>query len=351
MKRILLLTNYKGVFSSKYAAVPYRSGMDPARLADAFERHGFRAEFETYRRIDFRTTDFAGLPVLYTSSEDVGGHYKDYVEDVLWGLEKAGARLVPRLECFRAHHNKVFMEILRDRLAMDGTRTLRSYHFGTLEDLEAEIGRMPFPCVIKRSAGFGSRGVRLGRSPEELLRHAARLSRTPDWGGELWDIARRLRRRGYVGDSRHRSKFIVQTFIPGLSHDWKILVFGDRFYTLCRRNRSGDFRASGSGLLEYRQDHPDGMLDFAAAVFNACDVPNVSLDVAYDGTRFHLLEFQFVLFGTHTIDTSPFHYVRAAAGWKRIEEPSQVETEYARSVASYLVRPSGERSPQKETST
>jgi len=49
----------------------------------------------------------------------------------------------------------------------------------------------------------------------------------------------------------HRSKFIVQEFIPDLSNDWKVLVFWDKYYVLRRKNRPNDFRASGSGLFSF----------------------------------------------------------------------------------------------------
>jgi glutathione synthase/RimK-type ligase-like ATP-grasp enzyme len=281
---------------------------------------------------------FFSLPVLYTSSEDDGGHYRDYIEDVLWNLQERGARLIPPLKYFRAHHNKVFMELLRGQIPLEGARTIQTRHFGTLEDLKRHIGELPFPCVIKKAAGAGSRGVALARTPEEMLKAAARFSRTKNIPQEIIDHGRSVKHHGYVRESLYRSKFIVQTFISGLSNDWKILVYGEKYYVLYRKNRPNDFRASGSGLLEYQQELPAGMLDFAKSIYEALDVPHVSLDIAYDGETFHLIELQAVRFGTHTLDTSPFYFVKQAEQWRAVDGKSVLEEEYAASVAQFLER-------------
>ena len=139
-------------------------------------------------------------------------------------------------------------------------------------------------------------------------------------------------------ESRYRRKFIVQTFIEGLSNDWKVLVYGNRYYALCRSTRKNDFRASGSGMLEYREDIPEPVLDFAGKIYQYLDVPNASLDIAFDGEKVYLIEFQCISFGTHTLDTSPFYFQRDESGWKCVHGESEMEQVYVESVARYLYR-------------
>ena len=59
---------------------------------------------------------------------------------------------------------------------------------------------------------------------------------------ELWDWGRSFKHKAYIRDSKYRKKFIVQNFIEDLSNDWKILVFGKKYYILCRETRKNDFR-------------------------------------------------------------------------------------------------------------
>lgn len=336
MDSVTLLTDYKGHFGSKHAAVPYRSGFDRDLLARSFEALGYRADFLSFCDVDFRGRDLRGHPFLYTSAEDQGLHYKAFVEDIVLGLQAAGAWVIPNFFLLRAHHNKVFMEILRDLESPGGASSPASRSFGTLEDLRSRLGEIALPTVVKAAAGSMGKNVFLCRTRAALLRAAARVSASRHLRSDLWDLGRKLRRRGYVRESLHRRRFVVQPFLPGLTSDWKVLVYGRKFYVLMRRARPGDFRASGSGRLEFIPKVPPAVLDFAEKVFRHFAIPQISLDIAVDGDKLRLFEFQTVYFGTTTIDEAPFHFERSATGWQRIDGRSRVEEEFARSVAEHL---------------
>jgi len=116
--------------------------------------------------------------VLYQSSEDPDLRYKDYVEDVLLGLGLAGALLVPSYVHFRAHHNKVFMEILRDTSGFEAIQSIQSRVYGTCEELKAQTNSVVYPAVIKPGAGSRSYGVQLCVDQDSLLRVARLISRS-----------------------------------------------------------------------------------------------------------------------------------------------------------------------------
>ncbi len=103
-------------------------------------------------------------------------------------------------------------------------------------------------------------------------------------------------------ESRFQKKFIVQDLVPNLRNDWKVLVFADRYCILRRDNRPDDFRASGSGLFvpDKKADFPKHMLNYIKDIFNRTDVPNLSIDFAYDGTQGYILEIQAIYFGKAT---------------------------------------------------
>jgi len=230
------------------------------------------------------------------------------------------------------------MEILRDLMPIEESHFIRTRHFGTLEDLHTILPDLIFPCVVKQASGAGSHGVFLAHSAEELIKYARKISRTPYWHYEAWDVGRSLKHKGYIRESRYRRKFILQTFIVGLSNDWKVLVYGDRYYTLFRSTHKNDFRASGSGLLKYREDTPGPVLNFAREIYQYLNVPNASLDIAFDGERVYLIEFQCISFGTHTLDTSPFYFERNDSGWQCVHGKSEMEQVYVDSVVKYLQR-------------
>lgn len=335
MIRLYLLVDYKGRFGTKWAANPYRSGLDLSRLSRSLEERGIEPHFVRVSDVSFRPKEWQGRLVLYTSSEDADLHYKGFIEDILLGLQLQGAILIPRFEFFRAHHNKVFMEILRQIQGTEDMNSVRSRYFGTLEEVAAADLEFREPRVIKPAAGSLSTGVALVRSRAELLKRATSISRNREPLRTLKDKVRTLRHKDYIRDSTHRRKFVVQDFIAGLGSDWKVLIYGRKYYPLRRQVRPGDFRASGSGLFEWPADVPDQLLEFAEAVFTKLDVPFLSLDIGMREGKPLLFEFQGVHFGTRTLDGSMHYFQRSGSRWELRGGTSVLEDEFAASVAAY----------------
>lgn len=330
------LIDYKGIFGSKHCADPYRSGMDKELLTKIFYANRINIQFVNFHEIDFDKNVYKGQYFLYTSSEDHGGHYKDYIEDILLGLELSGAQLIPSFKYFRAHNNKVFMEILRDLSKLGFIKNIHSSHFGTVEDLKYIVRDLPKNIVIKSAAGAVSRGVLLSKNHKDHVKTATRLSRVFQLKFELIDQIRFILHKGYKKESLYRKKIVIQNYVEGLSEDWKVLVFGEKYYVLNRKVRKNDFRASGSGKLSFSYDLPNGLLDYAHLIYANFEVPNIGLDIAFDGKEYYLFEFQAVCFGTYTLDNSPFYYIRNSEEWKKIEGASILENEYVNSIVYFL---------------
>ncbi len=91
-------------------------------------------EIRSFVDIDFIRHSYTDSWVLYQSSEDPDLLYKGYLEDILFGMQLQGAKLIPTLEFFRAHHNKVFMEVLRNVRGPKRIQNIRAWTFGTLEE-------------------------------------------------------------------------------------------------------------------------------------------------------------------------------------------------------------------------
>ena len=334
MRKIFLITDYKKQFGSKQRAEFYMSGFNKKLLSQRFEDLGYDAEYIEFTDVDFRAGDFNNQLVNYTSSEDPGLHYKNYIEDIIYGLHLHGAILLPEYKYLRATNNKVFMEILRDLSNLTEIKNIRTRTFGTVAELERRAEDGSF--VIKPSAGAMSRGVLLSKNKNELIRKAKKISRTRFLYSELWDLKNKIKHRKYIPHSLYRSKFIVQNFVQPLDNDWKVLVYGDKYYALNRKTRKNDFRASGSGLFHYSKELPEGLLDFARIIYKAMNVPQLSMDIAYDGREYYLLEFQAVYFGTKTLEFAEFYFQGSNSSWKTINGKSELEKVYAESIDHYI---------------
>ncbi len=331
---ILLLLDYRFQFFSSSLQRGY--GLDILRICTELERLRYTVSVKQFGEIDFQNANYKGVFVLYQSSEDTALKYKDYIEDVLLGLTLQGAILVPRLDYFRAHHNKVYMEILRAVLGNDSVKTLTSQCFGTYEEYEKFCVHKTFPIVFKPSAGARSHEVLIARNQKEADVCARKLSATPS----LFNLAllwkNRFDRKGFLPISNHRQKFIVQPYIPNLAGDYKILVYGEKYFVLFRENRPNDFRASGGGRLSFPKVVSAEILHFAKQVYENFSAPFISIDVGYDDSVCYLFEFQFVLFGQYAIEQSEWHYEQTESSWIRVDGRSVAEKELAKSAHYHI---------------
>ena len=340
MKKIFAIIDYKGHFGSKWEAKPYRSGFDKSLLTEACNKLELDVEFLKPSEIRLNH-DWKNRNVIYTSSEEHGFHYKNYLEDVVLALHHAGANLLPGYPFFRANNNKVFMELLRDHLLGEQLSGLKSVVFGTMEELQYALkqGKVKFPAVIKEAAGAMSRGVYLAKTDEELILYAKKISQTASLKVRLKEKIRVKKHEGYHPESFYQKKFIVQPFIPDLKNDWKILIFGDHYYILKRGIQKGDFRASGSGK-NYKAgldaEFPESQFEHIKQIYEKLNVPMLSLDYAFDGKKGYLLEFQAVYFGTATHTFCDHFFVKRNNGWKHEENKYTQEEEYAYGIVHYL---------------
>lgn len=344
MRKIVLLTDYKGRFGSKHDDNPYRSGMDPAILKDAFMDAGYEVEFVSFSNVNPGDGGWEDKIVLYTSAEDKGLVYKQYIEDVVYALELAGARVIPPFKFLRAHNNKVFMELLRNLLPGEIRGNLVSTHYGTVEELSDRINDIEFPVVVKGFSGAMGRNVYMAHNPGDLVKTVRKRITA---GASLFfrwkEYLRQIKHQGYRRDSFYRGRFVVQKFIPGLKNDWKVYFFGNKAFVFNRPVfKRREFRASGGGYDNYSYGlaagAPEGLLDFGWTVFRALKIPFISMDLAWDGRHFYLLEFQCVYFGTAGIlrKYSGEYFQMDSDRWQVVENIGIVEKVFADGVAWFL---------------
>jgi len=324
---ILLVTDFRGLIPQRILAW---DGYDLDLLRDGLESAGLDT-----RVVGAHELDLALLPrwqhvaAVYASSQEP--RYKQYLQDIMANLHFSGVRLIPGLDVLMAHEDKVFQAL---RLASAGFNSPRGFAFGNKQQAYEFLQSAQFPLVAKSADGFGSKGVCLVRNRREAQRFVDRhmfhraLNRGRPLCLRIWQ--RVFPPRPSLGI------LLFQELVPGLLGDWKILIWGDTACGLYRKNRSNDFRASGSGKFAFI-DVPAQVLDFARGVLGTLGMPWGSLDIGYDGTQCHLLEYQGVHFGLITADRGVFYYVRGADGvWQKRMGRVQVEKEMANVIVASL---------------
>lgn len=336
MPLAVVLVDYKGEFFPRHKREV--RGTDLLSLSQELAKQGITLEVLPFAELDLRSRSFQGVPVFYQSSQDPDLHYKGYIEDLLWGLELQGARLIPGLPFMRAHHNKVMMEILRDLCPIEEVRSLRSRVFGTYEDFLGAAHGLSYPLVLKISDGDSARGVEMVKDPREASRVARRLMRSAH-PRDVWDNARRWAKNVSIKPhSLHRRKLIAQPFIPGLDHDYKVVWMGSRVFLETRSTRPNDFRASGSGMRDFPEHAPARILELVDRVGLASGSAYASIDLMMQGGQVHVGEMQFLRFGTTPVVLAPHAWERASDGWVSVPGPFVWEAELARAMMESLTR-------------
>ncbi len=268
------------------------------------------------------------------TTEDPDLRYKDYIEDILLGLKMSGANLIPCFEYFRSHHNKVFMEILREKINFG--EHLNFLHFGTLEESIRYKNQFLYPVVVKPGAGSKSKNIYLAYNENELIKIVSKISSSFTFTNIIRSIRSIFYSKKYKAISNHRRKLIIQEFIPDLSGDYKILIYGDKYYVVRRENRFGDFRASGSGLLSFPENISDKLLDYAQNIFEKSDTPFMGMDIADQRGKLYLIEFQFIVMGNYALEKSNFYFKKINTKWQLVREISLLEDVFVESVDKFI---------------
>lgn len=259
--------------------------------------------------------------IIYNSSADHA--VRTYIKDKLFFLSYTN-RLIPSYELLMAHENKGFQEVMKKR---KGFGNLQGSYFFDLDNRN-----LPFPTVLKTTQGAGSSGVFLVKNKRDLSTIKKKYF-NQTFKRNVISAQRRLKLKTaeykiYKYSKKKFNLFIEQEFIPNLKHDFKVLVFGDRYFVLKRSVKKNDFRASGSGKFNFVEP-PTKVLNFAREIAEVLDNPYLSLDIALSDKGCHLIEFQATNFGPYTLLNAPNRYVYEDNSWTREKNDKDLESNYA----------------------
>jgi glutathione synthase/RimK-type ligase-like ATP-grasp enzyme len=186
--------------------------------------------------------------------------------------EAMGLAVFPNNATFWHFDDKIAQKYLLEAV---GAPLVKTHVFFDLQEALSWVDQTTFPKVFKLKRGAGSFNVQLVRDAD----HARRLCRKAfgsgfkPVAGYLADLAtkgRKMRRKGdYMGKlrrlpasvrairesnrlmGREKGYAYFQDFVPGNPFDTRVAVIGKRAFAFTRDVRPHDFRASGSGSINY----------------------------------------------------------------------------------------------------
>ena len=202
-------------------------------------------------------------------------HYKAalFARQLTLSLERAGIKVFPGINTGWHYNDKVGQKFLLEAIRAP---LVKSYVFFSKEDALRWSRETTYPKVFKLRTGAGSSNVKLVKdkyTAQRLIRKAFGVGFLPinplgRLKERLWILRRdkdlaslkklaigiiRLFITKEVEKFSQREKGYIyfQDYLPGNKSDTRIVVIGDRSFGMVRHCRTGDFRASGSGLIDY----------------------------------------------------------------------------------------------------
>jgi glutathione synthase/RimK-type ligase-like ATP-grasp enzyme len=323
--------------------------MDINKIKNYFIARDYSVIVQKFSSLDL-TADYNGVYIIYQTSETPGSFYKRYIEDLVYFLEQKGAVVMPNYELLKAHHNKILMEMMRSGFTDRALRSCESRCYGSWVD--AMKYDLTFPAVVKQSSSSGSAGVFLAtnrKKYEKMIKRAGKVIIGQSIRGIFINYIKISVKKFIKFLQPSKSKFlefntapvstsiIVQPFIEGLHGDYKVLIFGSKYYTLYRQNRENDFRASGSGrFYDVPLEEHEGLLNFARKITAEIDFPIFGMDIAFDTKEYHLLEFQVIHLGTPPLQRSKYWHEYHDGRWVKYDGASDLEDEFSRTIHEYI---------------
>lgn len=258
-----------------------------------------------------------------------------FAKQLLYSLQQSGKVVFPDFNIGWHFDDKVGQKYLFEAL---GLPHVPSYVFYAEKEALSWCEETNYPKVFKLRGGAGSANVRLVNNvavAKKLVKKSfGRGFRAVDRLGIAWDFLKKKRWKDSLKNligffcpcltreylmPRQRGYVYFQDFIPNMAFDLRVIVIGDRAFSIKRLCRKNDFRASGSGRPIYAREEQDERcvakaFDAAAAICHEEKALSLGFDFIYDAEGQPLLVEMGYGYDVHSYDPCPGYWTRDG-GW------------------------------------
>jgi glutathione synthase/RimK-type ligase-like ATP-grasp enzyme len=206
-----------------------------------------------------------------------------HLKEKIYFLEKhMGKLIMPNFETVWHFESKVAQSFIFNYYNIPTPRTVVSF---SLDDALSLLRSENYPVVFKSSSDAASRGVRLVKDKKRAQWYA--------WKALYTGLGWRIIRRALKLDHRDNVAY-WQEFIPNNERDLRVTAIGDRCaVAFWRKNRPGDFRASGSGRIVYTEPAPEETIRFAMETNKKLGFDSMGYDFIFREGKFVITEMSY----------------------------------------------------------
>lgn len=244
--------------------------------------------------------------------------YRDHLfaRQLILSLENMGKKVFPSSKTCWHFDDKVGQKYLFEAI---GAPVVPSYVFYEKNKALDWIKKTSLPKVFKLRGGAGSRNVSLVKSARQgnkLIRKAFRkgfplVNRYSNFYEKIWQLKRdktfkaaKNLFKGFIrilypaGKTyllkREKGYVYFQDFIPNNNFDIRLVVVGNRCFGIKRYVRKNDFRASGSGKMEFNPDMFDKQsIGVAFSIAKKLKTQSAAFDFIYQNDNPYIVEISY----------------------------------------------------------
>jgi len=263
-----------------------------------------------------------------------------FSRQLTYSLEQAGKKVFPDSHTCWHFDDKVGQKYLFEAI---NAPLVPTYVFYDKINALKWIEETNFPKVFKLRGGASATNVRLVKnklSGKKLINRAFSrgfkpYNRLNNLKERIWHFKRDQNLKAFLGIFKGIARLFVKTpfdyligrekgytyfqeFIPGIDHDYRIVIVGDMAFGVKRFVRKGDFRASGSGIKSYNPMEIDTrLIELAFSISSKLALQSSAFDFLIKNDKLFLIETSYGFITTnfpgywdkelkwHNIATSP----------------------------------------------
>lgn len=268
------------------------------KFAQALKAQARNNDFIDYAIVDFNRHDWIEKAELFDliiwHSGYMGPKASSYYKEKIFFLENyMGKLVVPNYSTIWHFESKVAQSYIFKYFDIEVPNTYVTFSYS---DALESLSKLNLPLVFKKSFGASSSNVRLVRKRKLAIRLLQRIFCQQMWDdakcrykssislimaniNKHWFWAKVLQK--ILGEERYNVAY-WQEFIPENPADLRINVIGDRYALgFWRRNRPNDFRASGSGRIDYQTEIPEQAIRYCLGINRKMNFDSMAYDLLF----------------------------------------------------------------------
>jgi glutathione synthase/RimK-type ligase-like ATP-grasp enzyme len=209
--------------------------------------------------------------------------------------------VVPNYDTIWHFENKIAQHYLFEKFKIPTPETTVTFNY---QDAIAKLAGETWPLVFKEPYGAGSVNVKMvddfktaKNVMTETFSHQLWMQAKPGFSSMLmfalsnvtkpW-FRKKIKKK--IFDIEYFEAAYWQKYIPGNDSDLRITVIGNKYaFGFWRKNRKNDFRASGSGMLDYEKAVPEEAVKMCLRISRELNFDSMAYDILIDGSSNFLI--------------------------------------------------------------